>query len=83
MKLVYFASVREQLGRDEEQLQLPAGVGTLAELVEWLRDERGEPWSSVLGNPRLLCAVNQEMSSLDAVIAEDDEIAFFPPVTGG
>ncbi len=83
MKLVYFASVREQVGKDEEHLDLPAGVNSLAELVEWIRNERGEPWDSVLGNPRLLCAVNQEMSALDATIAQEDEIAFFPPVTGG
>ncbi|SEG77232.1 molybdopterin converting factor subunit 1 [Marinobacterium lutimaris] len=83
MKLVYFASVREQLGTDEEQLELPAGVDTLADLIAWLRSERGEPWESVLGNPRLLCAVNQEMSTQDAAITQSDEVAFFPPVTGG
>ncbi|WP_432696832.1 molybdopterin converting factor subunit 1 [Marinobacterium sp. YM272] len=83
MKLVYFASVREQLGADTETLDLPAGVTTVAGLVEWLSAERGEPWSSVLGNARLLCAVNQEMCGLDTAIAQADEVAFFPPVTGG
>lgn len=83
MKLIYFASIREQLGRDEEQLALPQGVATVAELIDWLGRERGEPWVQVLSSSRLLCAINQEMAPLDSRIEEGDEVAFFPPVTGG
>jgi molybdopterin synthase sulfur carrier subunit len=83
MKLVYFASIREQLGCDEEQLALPQGVTTVSDLVDWLASARGEPWARVLRDSRLLCAVNQEMAALDSVIADGDEVAFFPPVTGG
>ncbi|KEA64509.1 Molybdenum cofactor biosynthesis protein MoaD [Marinobacterium lacunae] len=83
MKLVYFASVREQLGIEGETLSLPLGVTTVAGLVEWLAVSRGEPWAAVLRDQRLLCAVNQEMCSLEAAVSDNDEVAFFPPVTGG
>lgn len=83
MKLVYFASIREQLGCESEQLTRPAEVSTVADLIEWLGRERGEPWKRVLHDPRLLCAVNQEMAPLESAIEEGDEVAFFPPVTGG
>jgi len=83
MKLVYFAGVREQLGIDSETLTLPAGVETLAQLVDWLAAERGEPWSTVLRGRRLLYAVNQEMCALETKLRDSDEVAFFPPVTGG
>ncbi len=82
MKLVYFARVREQLGCDEEELALPAGVTTLAELLDWLA-RRGEPWQRVLTAPDLICALNQEVAGPDAALSDNDEVAFFPPVTGG
>ena len=83
MKLVYFASVREALGVGEEQLPLPQGVGTVGQPSDWLRRERGEPWCKVLGQERLLSAVNQEMCGPEKPLNDSDEVAFFPPVTGG
>ncbi len=83
MKLIYFARVREQLGLDEETLALPEGIATLAQLVDWLVQERGEPWGSVLQAPDLICALNQEVVDRQASVSEQDEVAFFPPVTGG
>ena len=83
MKLVYFARIREQLGVDEEELALPAGVSTLAQLIGWLGQQRGESWRRVLQAPDLICALNQEVAGLDAVVSDHDEVAFFPPVTGG
>ncbi len=83
MQLIYFASIRERLGCDREQLTLPGGVRSVADLVAWLAAERGEPWASVLQGPRLLCAVNQEMCRLEQPLHDGDEVAFFPPVTGG
>lgn len=82
MKLVYFARVREQLGCDEEDLALPADIGTLAELIGWLA-QRGEPWCTVLTAPDLICALNQEVAGPEAALCDNDEVAFFPPVTGG
>lgn len=83
MKLVYFARIREQLGCDEERITLPPGLVTLGQLVDWLAQQRGEPWASVLTAPDLICAVNQEVVGLEVTLSDDDEVAFFPPVTGG
>ncbi|MBP0049299.1 molybdopterin converting factor subunit 1 [Marinobacterium sp. AK62] len=83
MKLVYFARVREQLGCDEELLERPDGVETLGDLVNWLAQARGEPWARVLTAPDLIYALNQEVASADARLSDQDEVAFFPPVTGG
>ncbi len=82
MKLVYFARIREQLGCDEEELALPLGVATLAELIDWLA-QRGETWRNVLTAPDLICALNQEVAGREAALSDNDEVAFFPPVTGG
>ncbi len=82
IKLVYFASIREQLGCDEEQLELAEGVAQVKDVMSLLA-ARGEPWSRVLGDEKLLVAVNQEMSPIDTAVSDGDEVAFFPPVTGG
>ena len=82
-QLRYFASLAETLGLREEQFDLGDDCRRVSELVARLR-ERGEPFASVFdGSTRVLVAINQEMSEPDAEIAEHDEIAFFPPVTGG
>ncbi|WP_207061701.1 molybdopterin converting factor subunit 1 [Motiliproteus sp. SC1-56] len=80
--LVFFASIREQLGTDAETLELAAELNTVQALIDHLRT-RGEPWASVLAAEQLLVAVNQEMAERSAVIKSGDEVAFFPPVTGG
>ncbi|MBY4676832.1 molybdopterin converting factor subunit 1 [Marinobacterium arenosum] len=83
LTLVYFARIREQLGLDSEQLPLPAGVTTVGQLIEHLVAERGPRWAEVLQAPNLLVAVNQEMVDPQQPLGESDEVAFFPPVTGG
>lgn len=83
IKIVYFASIREQLGLADESIELPAGVTNVLELSTWLQGERGEKWVNALGDPSTLIAVNQEMVSVDQLVHSGDEIAFFPPVTGG
>jgi len=82
VRLRYFASLRETLGVADEQLELPAGVRDVADLTRWL-GRRGADWNSALGDRRLHVAVNQVIAGQDAVIADGDEIAWFPPVTGG
>lgn len=77
----YFASVRERLGVDSEQLNISAG--TVKDLVEALVAAHGEGYRKVLQDARVLVAVNQEVKGMDAVVRDGDEIAFFPPVTGG
>ena len=81
--LLYFAWVRQKIGRSEERIALPDGVATVGDLAEWLRG-RGPGYADAFADvKRLRAAVNQEHVAFDAGIAPDDEIAFFPPVTGG
>jgi sulfur-carrier protein len=83
IKVLYFASVREKLGKDAEEIELPAGVATIASLRSHLR-ARGGAWAEALAESRLLrTAVNQDMAQPAAAIKAGDEVAFFPPVTGG
>ena len=83
VRILYFASIREKLGQDAEELDLPAGVATIAALRTHLR-ARGGPWADALAEGKLLrAAVNQDMAGPAAGIKAGDEVAFFPPVTGG
>jgi molybdopterin synthase sulfur carrier subunit len=83
IKILYFASIREKLGRDVEELDLPAGVATIAALRAHLRT-RGGAWADALAEDKLLrAALNQDMAQPAAAIKAGDEVAFFPPVTGG
>jgi len=82
-KILYFASLAETLGLKSEQLELPADCESVTDLIALLRN-RGEPFDSTFdGKTRVLVAVNQEMGDSGMQIGGDDEIAFFPPVTGG
>jgi molybdopterin synthase sulfur carrier subunit len=83
LQLVYFARVREQLGLESESLSCPSGVERVEQLIDYLVAERGEAWQQVLKAPNVLVAVNQEMVGVSASLADGDEVAFFPPVTGG
>jgi len=83
VKVLYFARLRESIGRDREELELPSGVANVAALREWLV-ARGEPWASAFGEiRRIRAAVDQTMAADDAALREGSEVAFFPPVTGG
>lgn len=81
--LLYFARLREALGLASEQVELPQTVRDVAALTQWLQ-ARGGPWESELAPGRpFRVAVNQQVSPLDGRVADGDEIAFLPPVTGG
>jgi sulfur-carrier protein len=83
MKLVYFAWVRERVGRPEEEVEPPAEIRTIAELVDWLR-ARDEAYAHAFENPRVVrAAIDRVHARPDASIAGAAEIAFFPPMTGG
>ena len=83
VRLLYFAALREQLGTAGEEIELPAGVGTVAALRSHLRT-RGGAWQLALADGKLIrMAVNQDMAQPSAAIRAGDEVAFFPPVTGG
>lgn len=81
----YFANIRETLGVAHEQLPA-ASLTTVSSLMEALVQKHGERWARIFGGAagaRVLVAVNQEVVSASTVIRDGDEVAFFPPVTGG
>jgi len=82
VRLRFFASLRETLGTGDEQLELPDDVSDIATLTGLLQN-RGETWNSALADPRLHIAINREIVKRDAPVVDGDEIAWFPPVTGG
>ena len=83
IKILYFARLREQLNASAEQLELDPGIDTLGALAAQL-ESRGGVWSEAFGgNQPPMMAVNQEVAGRDVGITDGDEIAFFPPVTGG
>lgn len=83
MKLLYFAWVRERVGTAAEELACPDGVATVGDLIGWLAG-RGEGYAEAFGDTSMVrAAVNQEHVDVSHPVADGDEIAFFPPVTGG
>ena len=81
--VLYFARLRESLGRAREELALPESVIDLSGLREVLVS-RGGAWAQELsGSKAIRAAVNQEIAAGDTPVKDGDEIAFFPPVTGG
>ena len=81
--VLYFARLRESLGRAREELALPESVIDLAGLRDVLVS-RGGTWAQELSPTRQVrAAVNQQMAAADTPVTDGDEIAFFPPVTGG
>ncbi len=82
IKILYFAGLREALGISGEELALPPGVNDVALLRAHLA-ERGEAWSALAATRNLRTAVNQRLAGAAATLADGDEVAFFPPVTGG
>ncbi|WP_257275346.1 MULTISPECIES: molybdopterin converting factor subunit 1 [unclassified Endozoicomonas] len=80
IKVLFFASYREKLGIDRLELtEMPTNLSALRDLL----CEKGQDWQEVVKDPRTLVALNQTMTRKNFEIKEGDEIAFFPPVTGG
>lgn len=87
IRVLYFASLRERLGTEAETIELPAGVGTVGQLRQWLLT-RGGVWAEALAWPEsgrdlIRAAVSQQMATADTPLTDGAEVAFFPPVTGG
>lgn len=81
--LLYFAWVRERVGKSSEVITLPADIATVADLVEWLR-KRGPEYGEAFAKPAMIrAAVDQVHVKPSEPIGAAREIAFFPPVTGG
>ena len=81
--LLYFARLREALGSGREQLPLPASVNTLGALRTHLAQRGGAGAKEMAAGRNLRAAVNQTVATADTPVTDGDEVAFFPPVTGG
>ncbi|MGO9742131.1 MAG: molybdopterin converting factor subunit 1 [Xanthobacteraceae bacterium] len=83
MKAVYFAWVRERIGKTEEEIDPPAEVATVADLIAWL-SRRGENYAYAFERASVIrAAIDRKHVKPDAAVAGAREIAFFPPMTGG
>jgi molybdopterin synthase sulfur carrier subunit len=83
MKIVYFAWLRERLDKTEEDVEIPANVQTIGELMDWLKT-RGEEYEYAFDNLKVIrAAIDKTHVRPEANIAGASEIAFFPPMTGG
>jgi len=83
LTILFFAWMRERVGISQEELCLPEGMTTVAELVDWL-SARDASYASAFQDRRTVrCAVNQEFADPSQLLHPGDEVAFFPPVTGG
>jgi molybdopterin synthase sulfur carrier subunit len=82
IRILYFASVRESVGQEAEELVLPEGIDTVGKLRSHIA-ARGAQWDAFAVGKTLRAAVNQRMAPADTALGEGDEVAFFPPVTGG
>ena len=83
MKLLYFAWVRERIGKADEVVDPPANVVTVADLMQWLAS-RGEEYAYAFENPKVIrAAIDRNHAPPATAIAGAREIAFFPPMTGG
>ena len=83
VKLRYFAWVRERVGKPEETVEIPPGVATVGDLMAWLAS-RGEEYAFAFENRNVIrAAINQSHVRPETAIKGAEEIAFFPPMTGG
>ena len=83
MKVLFFAWMRERTGIAEEEVELPAGVGDVAGLIEWMKTRGGGFEGAFTEMAVVRTAVNQVHVELSHPLENGDEVAFFPPVTGG
>lgn len=82
IKVLFFASLREAVGVASLSLELPPQAKTVAELRDLLA-AKGEAWLALTKHKNLRAAVNQSVVDFTASVKDGDEVAFFPPVTGG
>ena len=83
MQLLYFGWVRTKIGISGEKIELPHHVNDVRSLIRWLQD-RGAGYSEALSEISIIrIAINQEMAELNSAITANDEVALFPPMTGG
>ena len=83
VKVLYFASLKEHMLRGQDNVDLPPGINTVERLKNYLSEKDPLLKEAFENMPRLRCSVNQEMASDRHHVKDGDEVAFFPPVTGG
>ncbi len=83
MKILYFAWLREKAGTAEEEVAPPAGVRTVGDLIAWLSARSPGHAAAFADLGTVRCAVNQDFAGPETPVSAGDEVAFFPPVTGG
>ena len=83
MKLLYFAWVREKIGKSQEEVELPASITTIQDLINWLETKGPEYAEAFAQKATINAAIDQTHVSHETSLENASEIAFFPPVTGG
>lgn len=83
LEILYFAWVKDRMGKSYESIPFPPGAATVADLAAWLRN-RDAPGAHAFADPATVrAAVNQDFATPETPVNDGDEVAFFPPVTGG
>jgi len=83
MKILYFAWLRQKTGIDAEDVEMPPEILDVAGLLDWLKERNSNFADALADFDSIRVAVNQEFAELDAPVAQGDEVAIFPPMTGG
>ena len=83
MKILYFAWLRQKTGIDAEDVEMPPEISDVAGLIDWLKKRNSNFADALADFDSIRVAVNQEFAELDAPVAQGDEVAIFPPMTGG
>ena len=83
MKILYFAWLRQKTGIDAEDVEMPPEISDVAGLLDWLKERNSNFADALADFDSIRVAVNQEFAELDAPVAQSDEVAIFPPMTGG
>ncbi|MEC9185060.1 MAG: molybdopterin converting factor subunit 1 [Pseudomonadota bacterium] len=83
MKILYCAWLRQKTGIDAEDVEMPPEISDVAGLLDWLKERNSDFADALADFDSIRVAVNQEFAELDAPVAQGDEVAIFPPMTGG
>ena len=83
MKILYFAWLRQKTGIDAEEVEMPPEISDVGGLLDWLKERNSNFADALADFDSIRVAVNQEFAELDAPVAQGDEVAIFPPLTGG